>query len=449
MIPPGLAGQRVACPQCGTHVQLPGGPAARRPASAAVSSRAPAPKAQHAAASFEPVGGGKSATFELDMDDDPEDDDRPRRRKKSKQGSSRMLLYAALGGGGLVVVLLLVTLLLLLGGGGGGGRGSSLAHMVPADATTFVAFQSSDFWKSPSGQKVKKAIGPEFDKGNDEFRKKIGLGMDEVREMLAVMPKGPGSGKPDLIFVATEKPVDLAALQAGDIGKQRQKKDVGGKTLLAVQDPPNASVLVHASNILIVGDEAALTDFAKKPPAAEGPLAPAIRAAKSQRSLFFVGFQVPPELAQMAKAGPPVPMMKLDFVNDLKGGHVALSEGASLSASLGLYYPDAAKAKKAKEDIDSLLGVARMTMVPQMKGMPMPGMAENVALFEKALNRMRPTVSGTMVEVPIELDTTIGDMVEKFQPMMQQFGGGFPGLGGPGPMPKPGPAPGPRNKKKF
>jgi hypothetical protein len=456
-----MAGKLVACPACGGHVRLPG-------KSAGVTAKAPAvtvptvtaPRSGTAA----PKPKSKShkqaadvATFEMDGDgdddfDDNDEDDRGSRRGKKrsagkKKTGSNLLLLCSLGGGGILLLGGLVVVVLLLTLRGGGSNSPALA-LVPGDAGGFVLVRLGDFMKTPSADAIRKLAGNE--KGN-----KFGIGMDEVRDIVVILStKAMTGGEQPVVALTTTKTVTAAMFQASDAFKEATRKEVNGKTLFVSKQPGQPSVLLLDPNLLLVGDEPAITAMANRPAGGNaGPLTPKLRAAASGNDMFFFGYQVSPAMAQMAgpMGGGGPPGLKLSFITEVKGGHIALSEDKSIHGRISLDFADGAKAAKAKEDLDAALGMARM-MLPNMKGQ-VPGMnPKMMALAEKALDKARPVVVGVSVEMPLEYETTIGELIDQAKPMM---GGFMPGMGGmpppPGPVPQAPQAPQPQRapRKKL
>lgn len=460
LVPPGMAGKLVACPACGGHVRLPGKPVgvtAKAPKVTVPAAPAPAPRPK-SKPQMKPKP-ATVATFEMDdPDDDFEEEDdhyRESRRgkkrtsaRKKKAGSGRLLLLCGLGGGGaLLVVGLIVGLIFLLPGRAPAGP----LALVPSDAAAFMLVRMGDFGKTASADTIRK-LGGEKDG-------KFGIAFDEVREVVIIFStKSFKQLEKPIVALSTSKPISVAAIQASEAGKDLTKKEVGGKTLLVSAQPNQPSMLVHGSNMLLVGDEAAITALSANPPKGEaGPLTPKLRAAAASSDMLFFGYQVPPELAQMAgPMGGPMGGgmgMKLSFISDVKSGELSLREDRTIHGRLTLDFADAAKASKAKDDLDATLGMARM-MMPAMKGQ-MPGInPKMMALAEKALDKARPVAAGNSVEIPLEYETTIGELIDQAKPMMGMFGPGMGGMPGPGmggmpPGPRPGPAvPQPKNPGK-
>ena len=210
--------------------------------------------------------------------------------------------------------------------------------------------------------------------------------------------------------------------------------------------------MIHDTNLLLSGEEAAITALSTQPPRKEaGPLTPKLRAAALGNDMFFFGYHVSAEMRQMAgpmggpmgdpMAGGPMgggPGFKLSFVSDVLSGQIALTEDRTIHGRISLDFADAAKATKAKEDLDATLGMFRI-MFPQMKGQMRGANPRMLAIAEKALEKARPVVVGNSVELPMEYETTIGELIEQAKPMMGMFGPGMgPGMGGmPGPPPVP------------
>ena len=442
LVPPGMAGKLVACPACGGHVKLPGKPADVTAKAPAFTVPAPRPKSK-SQLHRQPA---KVATFEMDGDDDDFDDDdlgsarRGKKRKagkKQKAGSGRLLLWCALGGGGFVALLLLVVLIVLLGGGGG----SPVLAMVPADVEAFGMVRVGNLLRTPSGQKLRKmAIDLQKD---DNAAKEI----DNYQDMVIFNRNGRGP----LIIASTSSPVD-AAVSEKQLVNSHTRKQLEGKTFFAPNNAAQLGIFLHGPRIAILGAEADIVDYLKQPPAPAGPMAPMLRAAGSDSSMIFVAFQG--SLLRNAPMGPMGPMALMGGVPEFQQGRFTLNDGTRMAGNLALDFADAAKAATAKDNLDKMLDMARKTVPMQMKMMPGP----MAGLVEKTLAKATPALSGTTVNVPIDIEMSMGDLVEKMQPMfamMAMMGGGMgPGFGpgpgmGPGPGPGFGPGPGARPGPGF
>ena len=455
MVPPGMAGKLVACPACGGHVTLPGKSAGvtvkapRSPMPATAPAAAGRPKSNPARqpakmATFKVDDG--DADFEYDEDDGDDYDRRPSRRGKkpnrnvAKAGMNPLLLWGGIGGGAAVLLLGVVVGLVMAFRGGGGSSGA--LAMVPADALGFVLVRAGDFNKTPSAAAIRKLAGPENEA-------KLGVGMNELRDIVVIItPKSIKNDEMPIIAISTIKPIDVAGLLASaEFKDATTKKEVGGKTLLVSAKPKSPSVIFHEPSLILLGDEAEITALSAQPPKADavGPLTPKLRAAAAGNDTFFFGYQVTADMKKWAgpMGGGGMPGMKLSFISDVQAGHIALTEDKAIHGRMALDFADGAKASKAKEDLDAALGMARM-MFPQMKG-NMPGINPRMmTIAEKALDKARPAVSGSSVEIPLEFEITIGELIEEAKPMMGMFMPGMgPGMGAMPPGPRPGPPPGP------
>jgi hypothetical protein len=451
MVPPGMAGKLVACPACGGHVTLPGKPAgvtAKAPRMT-VPATAPAPAGRPKSKPPQPARKpAKLATFEPDdgdadfeYDEDDEGDRRPARRgkkntrgKKSKAGINPVVLWGGIGGAAVLVLGLAVGLVMAFRGGG---SPSGALALVPADSVGFMLVRAGDFNKTPSADTIRKMVGVENEA-------KFGIPISDIRDVVLIVTAK--SMKPTglpIVAISTAKPISIDAIAASELGKPLTKKEVGGKTLFAGGQANPQSMLLHEPNMLLMGDEADITALSAAPPKADvtGLLTPKLRAAAAGSDMFFFGYQVSPEMRQMA--GPMgaggMPGFKLTFVNEVQGGFVAMTEDKTIHGRLSLEFVDGAKAGKAKEELDATLGMVRTMMLPNMKGMP--GMNPRLmTIAEKAIEKARPFVTGNSVEIPLEYETTIGELIDQAKPMMGMFG---PGMGGPGMGAMPGPPPGP------
>ena len=150
-----------------------------------------------------------------------------------------------------------------------------------------------------------------------------------------------------------------------------------------------------------------------------------IQAAGSDGSMIFVAFRAP---AMRKGAGPMGPMM-MGVMPDFETGRFTMNDGTRMVGNLALDFADAAKAATAKDNLDKMLDAARL-MVPMQANM-MPGADGRPGREDARQGEARPFRSDR--QLPIEIEMSMGDLVEKVQPMMAMLAmGGMGGMGGGG-----------------
>ncbi len=419
MVPPGMAGKLVACPACGGHVRLPGKPAgvtAKAPKVTVPAMTAPGPRSESKPKSRKTAPA--VATFEMDdpaddYDEDEEDSRAARRGKKRrsasqvKAGSRNLLLLCLLGGGGVLLVVGAIVAMLFLFGGGSGG---SLIAMVPADVDAFGVIRVATLLRTPSGQKLRKLA---LDLQKDLNAKDL----DNFQELVVFNRTGHGP----VVIISTLVPTDVAITEK-ETAATHTKGLRDGKVYFAPKDPTQLGILFHQPRLLIMGVESDFADYLKQPPATAGPMAPTLRAAASDGSMIYFATHG----AAFRKNGGAMGAMGPMGVPDADFTRVTINDGTRIVGNVSLDFSDADKATKAKTSLDGSLSLLRMTIPMQAKNMP-PPMGD---LVEKTLAKAVPTVSGSTVSVPVEIDMSMGDLAEKVQPMiaMMLMAGGGMGL---------------------
>jgi hypothetical protein len=415
------AGMKARCPACSTIVSIPGGAGiqdkvATRPSAGRPAARPPAE--------------------EFDEFDD--EDDRPRRKRRKKSA-----LPWILGGVG--------ALLLLVGGGIGAYflwfRGGSLdeAALIPGDAQVVAVWRAADTLNTDIGKnflaELKKGPGPD---PLADFEGKIGMGLADV-ERLTVVAIDPDK---QLIWavLTAKKTIDKAKLLALSSTPATSNDHAGKKYDIITTTGgqwQRLGLYSLSDKVLVFGPELGLQRAldvlgGKKP---SGAMDGAIKRAGEKHS-FFLAVVPPPEVVQMGRAQAANPQMAaFTPLLDTKVVSVLLDLGSTIKLEVGLSFPDATKAKAAKDALDSLKALVK-TMLPLLGGQlkAMPGGQGDQAMKEitQALDKLKIEQSGADVTVTLTADgkDLVNHMAEFVAGLKMGMAGGGGGFGpGQGPLP--------------
>ena len=429
-VPTNLAGRRVKCLGCGQPVRVPNaGPSGiiedidRVPGSKTPSSH-DRPRSQTRRKTAE------DTTSQRDGGDRPRSrrNDERTRDESRESGNARLLLWGGIVVGGLLAIVGSVVLIAMPfrgnggvvgpiaaggnadggnadGGNADGGKGAgakkvddapSLVALVPGDAEVVAFIRIGDLLKTLSGQQLRaRSIGPQM--GDTVF--------DDLRDMVVFSR----SDKKPLAAAVTVKPIESAA--ADRTFPSKNKTSLNGKAFY-VRDPGHGagpSFLLYGPRTMIIGSEADIVDYLKQPPVAEGPMAPMLCAAGADESMFRIAFQ-----GTILRTGGMIGTLPIfDGLPEVQSGRVTLTDGTKMIGTLAFDFADDAKAAEAKDGLAKVLDDFRTIMPGQIRREFVLGANVFAGLVEKSLAKAHPSQKGNVVTVPIEVDSSLGDLVER------------------------------------
>ena len=152
--------------------------------------------------------------------------------------------------------------------------------MVPADAVGFVHVRLADLWKSDAMEQFRKIVekaGPQAVAALDEGFVPAPSSVDRVTVVFMPSNEGPRGAPQALAIVALSARFDADAFRTAYL-PAAVKKTVGDKTMW---NDPTSGVAAHfpKDKLLVIGMPDAVEAYCAKPPAADGPLANAIKEA--------------------------------------------------------------------------------------------------------------------------------------------------------------------------
>lgn len=303
--------------------------------------------------------------------------------------------------------------------------------LVPSDALGFVSIKPQPLLKTKLGQEywAGMAKGP-GGKVNEAFVSAFGVGATDLSEIIIVSFEVPEPGanpvEKSIFIISTTKPYNIDGFNQDVDGKKFTKKEADGVVYFATDDPMPAAFVPMAANILVAGPEDVVVKYLSQKRAADGPLAPMIKNAATDH-LLFVGFQVPPKLAESALENAPdmAKEMAAPFV-EIQSGEVAVTGGKSVKLIAKLNFPDEEKAGKAKDGIGGLLFLGNATL-PELKKQAPPGFEKVIALGEAAFKSIAPSTAGHTVTVPVTINASVDDLADLMSMFIRK---------GPPPQPK-------------
>ena len=293
---------------------------------------------------------------------------------------------------------------------------SAALEWVSAKGTAFVAIRLGDFMNTPGGQKLLKRVRAMPDNKLEMLDKLSGLEVENLREIIAVMAEPPaGDAPPDkgYLIVSTSKPADMEKIEKTAEEMMAVKKEINGKVAWVIEaDPKKPTFHLVTPELAIFGPEDVLTPLLTEPVSKEGPLAAAIAAASGDRSQIFAGFVIPAEVAAMGREKLEGPLEGVKPLLEASEGSLTVHSDKALQVLAKLKFPDPEKAEEAKKAVDGLLGFAGL-MLPGMKQKLDPAQMKTYQLAEAALKSIRPTVAGDTVSIPVKVDASLDELVEK------------------------------------
>ncbi|MBA4062705.1 MAG: hypothetical protein C0501_03185 [Isosphaera sp.] len=174
-------------------------------------------------------------------------------------------------------------------------------RFVPPDAALFLYADAAKVWDSPVLRSFRKADPDTFDFLTREAKKELGVVPEALKSVVLFAPrlKGPGDEERLGVVLTFTRPFDADLLQKG--AKALLPK--GARPKVVAADARTAVVLMN------LGDE-----YAKPRPAADGPLAPALKAAAEGRHAAVLGMNpanLPDEVRGDDVPGPIRPVQPL------------------------------------------------------------------------------------------------------------------------------------------
>jgi hypothetical protein len=226
-------------------------------------------------------------------------------------------------------------------------------NMVPADATGFVHIRLADLWKSDAMEEYRKVVekaGPQALAALDDGFVPAPSSVDRITVVFIPTPQ---SSPQALALIGLSARLDAAAFRESHMPGATEQK-VGGNKMWA---DGNLAAVFPKDKVLVVGTTAAVTAWCATAPAADGPLAPALKEAAggTRHVLAAINLKALP-LPPQAFAGLPG-----DFGPLLKAESVSLGMALTTDAKVELraVYANDQDAKEAERAVKSAAELGR------------------------------------------------------------------------------------------
>jgi hypothetical protein len=260
------------------------------------------------------------------------------------------------------------------------GDTQAAVKMIPGDGLGFVSVRVADWWTSPIGKKMQQEIAKLSPDALKEIDKHLGVSLADIDRVVLVVA-GP---QPDLIWgiVATNKAYDPTKVLAALDPNARTKKYKGKLIFVSSKDDAQAIHFIN-DRLAVVGTPESLPRFLdRSTTTAAGPLAEAIKLAEGKDQVV-AGFQLPADLAAMAKANVPPDAKPFEPLLEIQTATLAGNLGDDLDLTLTLNFKDEESTNKAHAAVKKALDMANAAWPAIKKQIPTEG--PEAALFAKAL----------------------------------------------------------------
>lgn len=235
---------------------------------------------------------------------------------------------------------------------------------VPGDAVAFVSLRLGELWNGDAARGLRGQLAKEAPAALDGWRQAAGLPPGDVERCTAVAPYLElGPGPYPLLFVATARPYDRAAVLA-NVGRDCKEERRGGKVLYV----SGAGHAVHflGDRAYVAGPAGAVRDLLERPAAEkEGRLAAALRLAAG-RHVLVAGLNPGPIVREFGDKLPPQaaafrPLLKTELVT------LTVDAGAGLDGELVLTFAGEEDAREAQPVVRTGLTLARVGLAAWTK----------------------------------------------------------------------------------
>jgi prepilin-type processing-associated H-X9-DG protein len=230
--------------------------------------------------------------------------------------------------------------------------------LVPADAVGFAHVRLADLWKSEALAEFRKVVdkaGPDALKALDEGF--VPAPSTISRGTVVVMAPGPNEhGHPRVaVLIAFSAPFDKDSVVKAYMPNGK-KKQAGGKDYWEDADMELA-VAFPADRVIAIGNGSGVAGLIGSPAKADGPLAPAIAAARENTrhligAVNVAALPIPPQLGNQL---PPEvqPLLRARMIA------IGLTIGKDMRIDARAEYPDAAAAADAEKAVKAAAEMGR------------------------------------------------------------------------------------------
>jgi hypothetical protein len=233
--------------------------------------------------------------------------------------------------------------------------GSPELAYVPADAAGFVHVRAADVWKSEGFTEFRKTWERAGAKALAELDRQFTPAPSSLARLTGFVVMSPEKGPQPFGLVAFSAPFDPAAVARSYLPGGRARKS-GGKTIYTSPEVQDVALYFPDNKTILVGPREGITDYLANPPAKDGPLAAALKAAAGGKAVVaaanIAALPIPPGVLDGL---PPdvAPLLKAKLVT------VTMDMGKELTIDLKAGYGTAAAAADAEKAARSLVRLGR------------------------------------------------------------------------------------------
>lgn len=273
--------------------------------------------------------------------------------------------------------LVWVLLLLVVAGGAaavwyfllrGPGPASAEFNLVPRDATGFATVRVAEVAKSPVGKQILESLKKDPKNPLAEVEEMSGLKPEDVERATMVFAD---AKDPDLSWaiISTAKAYDKDKIIKA--AKTAEEKEHQGKKYHTTKGGEPALLFI-SDKVFVMGTEKGVKKCLEQPEKPKsGPLDNILSLASDNKNHIAAGGVIPPEQIEMAKGqvkNSPFPVAVSNIL-EAKTAFMTANLGDRLNLEVGLELPDGGMAKSAAEEINALLGFAKLALAGVKQGM--------------------------------------------------------------------------------
>jgi hypothetical protein len=354
--------------------------------------------------------------------------DRRTNRAPQRRAGWRWTAATALAG-------LAVAVALHAGAGGPGKTVTVSADLawVPPDAAVFVQIRAAELWDTDPVKALRQAFDKRPGRLEEELREELGVPVTEVEKVTLVFrslgglfgrERGPGG--PDLTIVTASRADSLAAVRG-------QAEQVAGKTFYRYKGRPDEVIHFINERTYVRGRVREISRGIARAGKAEatGPLVRALKRAMDRHHLV-VGLQVKEgaaeELASLLDVRGEGERRTLAPLAAVRGGVLVADAGKETSATLELFFPDAARAARGLHAAQDALALLRIRVLGSLiahaeerldEALDSPA-EEKVALgilvlerLESALREAKAERQGSTVRLSMQTASDLAGLVKE------------------------------------
>lgn len=250
--------------------------------------------------------------------------------------------------------------------------------LVPADAVGFVHVRLADLWKNEMFAPLRKTWERAGDKAIGALDEQFVPAPSSINRVTGFVLVDPESPEPQPFGVINfSKPFDPAQVVKAYLPGAK-KKQVGQKTVY-VDDKLNVAVTFPDSQNVLIGMPGAVEAYLGREVAKQGPMAPAMKLARTRpivAAARLTGIPIPPQALKDLPADVR-PLLQAELIT------LSVDLGAESKVEVRARYKDAAAAGEADKSARALIAVGRKELAKTVKEL-------EAKLYDPKLSTPRP-----------------------------------------------------------